>query len=139
MATTAPYTKPLPQMEPEAKPYWEHLKQHQMHIQKCQGCNKFFFPPKEFCPHCLSNEVAWTPVSGKGTVYSTVTMHRAYTPAYEGEIPYNLSLVDLDEGVRVWTNVVGVPPSEVKCGMRVEVVYDDVTPEITLAKFQPSK
>ena len=103
MATTAPYTKPLPQMEPEARPYWGHLKNHLMHIQKCQACSQFFFPPKEFCPHCLAAEVAWTPVSGKGTVYSTVTMHRAYTPAYEGEIPYNLSLIDLDEGVRVWT------------------------------------
>ena len=66
MATTAPYTKPLPQMEPEARPYWEHLKNHQMHIQKCQACSQFFFPPKEFCPHCLAAEVAWTPVSGKG-------------------------------------------------------------------------
>jgi uncharacterized OB-fold protein len=138
MTATAPYLKPLPQMEPEAKPYWEYLKQHQMHVQKCQGCGKFFFPPKEYCPRCLSHDVAWTPVSGKGTVYSTVTMHRAYTPAFEGEIPYNLSLVDLDEGVRVWTNVIGIPPSEVKCGLKVEVVYEDVTPEITLAKFRPA-
>src|SRR5438067_2271628 len=83
-----------------ASPCWEHLKSHQMRIQQCQACSQFFFPPKEFCPHCLAAEVTWTPVSGKGTVYSTVTMHRAYTPAYEGEIPYNLSLIDLDEGVR---------------------------------------
>jgi uncharacterized OB-fold protein len=78
-------------------------------------------------------------VSGQGTVYSYVTMHRAYTPAYEGEIPYNVSLVDLDEGVRVWTNVIGCDPSQVRCGMRVEVVYEDVTPEVTLAKFRPIK
>ena len=96
-----------------------------------------FLPTQGVLPPLLAAEVAWTPVSGKGTVYSTVTMHRAYTQAYEGEIPYNLSLVDLDEGVRVWTNVIGIPPAEVKCGLRVEVVYEDVTPEITLAKFRP--
>ena len=137
MATVAPYAKPLPQREPEAKPYWEYLKQHQLHIQRCQQCEQFFFPPRDFCPHCLSSEVAWTPVSGRGTVYSWVTMHRAYTPAFESEVPYNVSLVDLDEGVRLFTNVIGCEPSAVRCGMRVRVVYEDVTPEVTLAKFEP--
>ena len=59
-------------------------------------------------------------MSGRGTVYSWVTMHRAYTPAYEGEIPYNVSLIDLDEGVRVWTNVIGSrrPTSTAACPSR---------------------
>ena len=137
MAQVAPYMKPLPQMEPEAKPYWEYLRQHELRIQRCNACQKYFFPPEVYCPHCLSEDVAWTPVSGKGTVYSWVNFHRAYTPAYEGEIPYNVSLIDLDEGVRLYSNVVGIPAADVKCGLRVEVIYEDVTPEITLAKFRP--
>src|ERR687894_808685 len=91
MTQVATYAKPLPQMEPEAKPYWEYLKQHELRIQRCNACQQFFFPPEQFCPHCLSDDVEWTQVSGKGTVYTTVTYHRAYTPAYEGEVPYNVS------------------------------------------------
>jgi uncharacterized OB-fold protein len=137
-ATTTPhYSKPLPKIEPEARPYWQYLKEHRLHVQRCARCAVYLFPPGVFCPRCLSAELVWTPVSGRGTVYAWVTMHRAYLPAYEPEVPYNVSLVELDEGVRLWTNVVGCAPSEVRCGMRVEVVYEDVTSEITLAKFRP--
>jgi uncharacterized OB-fold protein len=137
MATPAPYTKPLPKLEPDVRPYWDYLKQHRMHVQRCPSCERYYFPPSDYCPRCFSSDVAWTPVSGRGTVYSWVTMHRAYTPAYEGEIPYNVSLVDLEEGVRVWTNVVGCAPTDVYCGMPVQVVYEDVSDEIALARFQP--
>lgn len=137
MVGTAPYTKPLPQTEPEAKPYWDYLQKHRLHVQRCQACARFFFPPSDYCPNCLSDRVDWAPVSGRGRVYASVTMHRAYRPAYEAEVPYNVSIVELEEGARVWTNVTGCEPSEVVCGMPVEVVYDDVTPEVTLARFRP--
>ena len=137
MSAAEPYDKPLPKIEPDTQPYWEHLKAHRMHVQRCSACQRFYFPPSDYCPHCLSRDVAWTPVSGRGTVYSWVTMHRAYTPAYEDELPYNVSLVDLEEGARVWTNVIGCAPADVYCGMRVEVVYEDVNEEIALAKFRP--
>jgi uncharacterized OB-fold protein len=136
--TATTYAKPLPKLEPDARPYWDSLREHNMRVQRCRACERFYFPPSDYCPRCLSNDVEWAPVSGRGTVYTWVTMHRAYTPAYDQEIPYNVSLVDLEEGVRVWTNVVGCEPSEVYCGMPVEVVYDDVTSETTLAKFRPS-
>ena len=133
----APYARPLPLIEPDAKPYWDYLKQHRMHVQQCQACAAYYFPPSDYCPNCLSDRVEWRPVSGRATVYAWVTMHRAYTPAYEGDVPYNVSLVDLEEGARLWTNVIDCPPDDVRCGLAVEVVYEDVTPEITLAKFRP--
>ena len=106
-----------------------------MHIQRCQACEPVLLSAQEFCPHCLATEVAWTPVSGRAPS-TPVTMHRAYTPAYEGEIPYNLSLVDLDEGVRVWTNVIGIPRRRGQLRPAGEVVYEDVTPDRP-AKFRP--
>jgi uncharacterized OB-fold protein len=132
-----PYEKPLPTIEPDALPFWDSLREHRMRIQRCRACGLWYFPPGDYCRHCLSDDISWEPVIGKATVYSHVTMHRAYAPAYESEIPYNVSLVDLDEGVRLYTNVVQCAPSEVRVGMRVEVVYDDVTAEITLARFRP--
>jgi uncharacterized OB-fold protein len=133
------YAKPLPKIEKDSLPYWLSLKEHCMRIQRCRACSLWYFPPGDYCRHCLSEDVVWEPVSGRGTVYSHVTMHRAYEPAYEFEIPYNVSLVDLDEGVRVYTNVVQCAPSDVRVGLRVEVLYEDVTPEITLAKFRPQR
>jgi uncharacterized OB-fold protein len=132
-----PYAKPLPKIEPDAARYWDSLKHHSMLVPRCRACGQSYFPPSDFCPQCLSDDTEWVAVSGSGSVYSSVTMHRAYTPAYEQDVPYNVSLVDLDEGVRMWTNVIGCPPSEVHCGMRVEIVYEDVTDNVTLARFQP--
>ena len=75
-------------------------------------------------------------VSGKGKVYSFVTYHRAWHPAYQDKTPYNVSLIDLDEGPRLISNVVGCKHDEVKIGMPVEIVYDD-REEYTLPQFRP--
>ncbi|MGH7771962.1 MAG: Zn-ribbon domain-containing OB-fold protein [Candidatus Binatia bacterium] len=123
--------------EPEAKPFWASLKEHRLTAQRCSACGKFFpFPPKAFCPNCLSSEYEWAPVSGKGKVYSHVTYHRAWHPAYQDKVPYNVSLIELDEGVRMVSNVVGCPPEEVQIGLPVEVVFEDLG-EYTLPKFRP--
>ena len=137
-SSVEPYAKPVPKIEPEAAAYWESLKQHAMRVQRCQTCGEWYFPPSTHCPKCLSTDVEWTPVSGRGVVWSSATMHRPYLPAYEAEIPYNLAIVELAEGPKLWTNVVDVPPDRVEIGMAVEVRYDDVTPELTLARFVPA-
>ena len=86
----------------------------------------------------MSNDYQWVPLSGKGTVYSHIAYHRAWHPSYQDKVPYNVSLVDLNEGGRLVTNVVGCAPEDVKIGMNVEVIYEDL-PEYTLPKFQPVK
>ena len=132
------YDKPVPKIEPEAAPYWEYLRQHDIHLQRCDHCEEAYFPPSTHCPACLSPDVTWTPVAGTGRVWATATMHRAYLEAYEPEIPYNISIVELDEGPKVWTNVVAVPVDDVRVGMRVSVRYDDVAEDLTLARFVAS-
>jgi uncharacterized protein len=133
------YDKPIPQMEPEAKPFWDYLRQHQMRIQRCRQCGRWFFPPSTHCPGCLADDVDWEPVKGTGTVWAWVTMHRPYLPAYKNEVPYNLSIIELDEGAKVWANVIQCEPQDVHIGMRVRVRYDDVTDDFTLARFVPSE
>lgn len=134
------YTKPLPEMDPEEKPFWENLKAHEMKIQHCSDCESWFFPPRAICPHCLSENYVWTPVSGRGEVYAVTTFHLSFHPGYtKDDLPYNVSIIKLEEGMRMVSNVVGCPVDQVKIGMPVEVIYDDVTDEVTLAKFQPMR
>ena len=87
---------------------------------------------------CLSSEVEWVRASGRGTVYSFTVTHQNQAPGFREELPYVLAIVELEEGPRIMTNVVGVAPDAVRIGMPVEVVFDDVTPEVTLAKFRPA-
>jgi uncharacterized protein len=125
--------------EPEARPFWANLKAHKLTAQRCKSCNKFFsFPPQASCPHCLSAQYEWVALSGKGQVYSFVTYHRAWHPAYQERVPYNVSLIDLQEGPRLVSNVIGCGHDEVKIGMPVEIVYDD-REEYTLPQFRPVK
>ena len=109
--------------ELEAKPFWANLREHRLTAQRCKACSKFFtFPPQASCPHCLSPDYEWVGVLGTGKVYSFVNYHRAWHPAYQDKTPYNVSLIDLDEGPRLISNVIGCQPGEVKIGMSVEVV-----------------
>ena len=125
--------------ELEAKPFWTNLREHKLTAQRCKSCDKFFsFPPQGSCPHCLSPEYDWVTLSGKGKVYSFVTYHRAWHPAYQEKVPYNVSLIDLQEGPRLISNVVGCKHDEVKIGMPVEIVFED-REEYTLPQFRPLK
>lgn len=133
----AEYQKPLPIPNEDTKPFWDGLKDHRLSIQKCRQCGRFRFPPRVVCPHCMSLESEWVEVKGTGTVYSFTIVHHAYTPAYESEVPYVVAIVELEEGVRLITNIVGCKPEQLEIGMPVEVTFDDVTPDFTLHRFRP--
>ena len=83
----------------------------------------------------LSSETKWKPVSGQGKVYVTLMMCRSYGPAWEQSVPHNVSMIELDEGVRMWSNVVGCLPEDVKIGDTVAIEYEDATEAISLPKF----
>ena len=130
------YVKPLPTLDADGRSFWESCRKHKMALQRCLSCKQFRYPPRPLCPNCHSPEAQWSPVSGRGQVYAALVMCRSYGPAWEQDVPYNISLIDLDEGVRMWSNVIGCPAEDVKIGERVAVSYDDVTDEITLPKFR---
>jgi uncharacterized protein len=130
--------KPIPRPAPESVPYWEAAAQHRLDIPHCNACGKFYFPPARTCPHCLSADVGFAPASGRGKVFSFVIFDRVYHPAFEGETPYAVALIELAEGPRLISNVVGVAPDDLRCEMPVKVVFDDVADGISIPKFGPA-
>ncbi len=133
------YNKPLPRPTPETQEFWDGLKRHELRIQQCRDCRRHYFYPRPFCPRCHSQNVEWTTVSGRGTLETFVINHRPMR-GFEDETPYVIAVVTLDEGPRMMTNLINVEPDpeHVQTDMAVEIVYDDVTDEVTLAKFQPA-
>jgi uncharacterized OB-fold protein len=129
--------KPVPRPAPESAHYWEAARQHRLELPRCNACGKFWFPPSQSCPHCLASDFVWAPVSGVGKVFSFVTFHRVYHPAFAREVPYVVALVELEEGPRLLSNIVGVPPDAVVCDMPVKVVFDDVAEDVSVPKFTP--
>jgi uncharacterized OB-fold protein len=134
----ADYKKPLPQPNAVSLPFWEAAKRRELQIQRCGSCGMHVFYPWELCPECLSPDLKWVKVSGKGTVYSYTIANVPTHPAFAEDIPYVIAIVELAEGPHVFTNITGCKPEAVRIGMPVVVTFDDVTPEITLIKFRPS-
>jgi uncharacterized OB-fold protein len=131
--------KPVPTADPITKPFWDSAKAHALQIQRCNACGHAIFYPRGLCPNCFSGDLAWQPVSGRGVVHAFTIVYRHPNPAFQQDVPYVVAIIELVEGVRLMSNVVGVPadPEHLKVGMPVEVVYEDVSDDITLPKFQP--
>lgn len=135
----AEYTKPLPIISPINQTYWDSAKKHALRLQRCNPCERFWYPNSHQCPHCWSRDYSWEKVSGRGTVNSWVVFHQRYYEGFKDDIPYNVVQVELEEGPRIISSLVGVQNEEITMGMRVEVIFEDITKEITLPKFQPLK
>lgn len=131
------YEGPLPKPDKDSEVYWEAARRHELVLQQCRACERFRFYPRLVCPQCLSDQFEWRRASGRGVVYSFTVIHRPPFPAFRDRVPYVLALIDLEEGVRMMSNVIGCEPNEVRIGMPVEATFDDVTEEITLPKFKP--
>lgn len=85
----------------ESEFWWEGIKNHELHVQACNVCEKNWFPPVQRCPYCASTDWNWKKASGLGKVYSWVGIHRAFDPAFSDDVPYTILTVKLDEGPRV--------------------------------------
>ena len=133
--TTTSYAKPLPVRDAENAPYWDALQSHAMRLQRCDG-GHWRFPVNPVCPVCLSSAFTWEPVSGAGTVYSFVIVHQVYDVSFKEDASYNVAVVELAEGPRLVTNLVNIENAAIRIGLPVRLVYDDITPEFTLAKFE---
>ncbi len=130
--------KPAPRPAPESIPYWEAARQHRLEIPHCEACEGYWFPPSRSCPHCLSTQVGFKQVSGRGKVFSFVIYDRVYHPAFARDVPYVVALVELAEGPRLISNIVDIAPDKVRCDMPVTVVFDDVAEGVTIPKFKPA-
>ncbi len=131
------YKKPLPEIQPWSKKFWEGTKEKKLLIQECKDCGAKIFYPRKHCPECWSSQLFWSEASGKATIFSYSVTLAGVEERFAEDLPFVLALVDLEEGVRMMTNVVGCKPEEVSIGMNVEVVFEKITDEITLPKWKP--
>jgi uncharacterized OB-fold protein len=129
------YKKPIPAITPDMRPFFAAARRHELMVQRCKGCGTHRFPAREVCSNCLSEESEWVKVSGKGEIFSFNVMHQVYHPGFADEVPYAVVVVKLAEGAKISSNLVGVKPHDIKIGMPVKVVFEDVSDEVTLPKF----
>jgi hypothetical protein len=135
----AEYLKPLPHVDGVSRPYWDAARRHQLMLQRCRKCGAYRYPAGEACSSCLSDDLEWVKATGRGEVYTFTVFHQVYHPAFAGDVPYVVAAIELEEGPRMIASLVGCTPPEVRIGMPVEVVFDDVTAEVTLPRFRPRR
>jgi uncharacterized OB-fold protein len=129
--------KPQPTVDAWTLPYWQAARAGRLLIQQCRACGRFIFYPRQSCPFCFRDEPAWVESSGRGTVYSFTVVENNAPSAFAGDLPFVIAVVQLEEGVRMLTNLVGCDPAAVRCDLPVEVIFEPLTAEITLPKFKP--
>ena len=134
------YAKPIPSPSPETRFFWEKAHAHELWLPYCRPCARSYWYPRDFCPRCGSLDVESRRSAGRGRVYTFAIHHRAFHPGWADEVPYITALVELEEGVRIFSNLIGIDPdpAKVKCDMPVEAVFEDISDEITLIKFRPT-
>jgi uncharacterized OB-fold protein len=134
--------KPLPAITTEAKPFWDGAAQQKLVMQRCQECRAWVWTPRPSCNECGSERLEWMPMSGKGQIYSFTVIRqiagRAASKAFEPDVPYVVAWIDLDEGPRMTSNIVGCAVEDVKLDMKVSVAFEQASPDIWLPKFKPA-
>ncbi len=134
-----PKAKPvLPTINETNRPFWEGCKERKLMAQRCTQCGKLRMPAAVCCPNCLSPDSKWEALSGRGKVFSYITFHRAYHPAWEGKVPYVVAMIELAEGPIMMSNVVGTEPAKVKVGDAVTVDYEPIDEAVTIPVFRPT-
>ncbi|MFV0643900.1 MAG: Zn-ribbon domain-containing OB-fold protein [Sphingomonadaceae bacterium] len=132
------YQKPLPDTSRCNAPFFDACKENRLVAQKCDATGRFFFPPAPVSPYTRSKGWSWADLSGKGRVASFVVMHQKYFSGFADEVPYPVAEVELEEGIRLLTNIVELDAANIEIGMPVEVVFHKVTDDVTLPLFKPS-
>ena len=130
--------RPRPHLSRDTKGYWEAARNHQLVLQRCLGCKAFRHYPTPMCPECHSLEFEWVPSSGRGTVYTYAIVNQVLHPFWTDKVPYNVVLVELEEGIRIVSNLVDCPNESIHIGMPVTVVFEPLSAEITLPRFRPA-
>ncbi len=128
---------PAPVVNPETKPFWDATAEGRLLLKRCLDCGSPIWYPRAFCPECSSLRTEWFEASGRGTVYSYTVNHRT-EGAYKEAAPLVLAYVELAEGPRMMTNVVGAAESELAIGLPVQVVFHDTGEGSALPRFRPA-
>ncbi len=139
-ARTATWNKPVPVPDEVTTPYWEGARRHELVLQRCAACGTHIHPPRVACRVCQSFELVPTVVTPTGSIYTYTVTYTPFVPGYEDDVPFVLVLVDLDAepGVRLETILRDCALDDVAIGMRVDIVFDDVSDDLTLPYAVPA-
>jgi uncharacterized OB-fold protein len=136
---TAPMRFDLPTIDEGTQAFWDATKQGQLLIRHCTACGAYHYYPRTFCPECWSDSVEWTEASGRATLYTHSTVYINDLPPFNEQVPYVAAVVDLDEGPRMMTRVVGANADDLTIGMPLEATFEaaDDDGDVVLVYFRP--
>ncbi len=130
------YSLPLPVLIGLHKEFYDHCKNQALHFQRCDECETFRHVPREMCAKCGSWNWSWVPSSGRGRIFTWTVVERPMHAAFVDACPYAPVVIEMEEGVRLLSEVSDVAPGDLEIDMQVAIHYDDVTDEVTLPKFK---
>ena len=140
MSETSPIPRPLPRMDGlHGDFYRECARQGRLVFQHCQECVTFRHPPRILCAECASDRVSWVPSTGRGTIFSWTVTYQAPHPAFAGQVPYAVVVVELEEGVRIVASLRELAPEHLELGLPVEVVIEEVSEGVPLPYALPRR
>ena len=129
---------PRPQPTPTSQRFWDALRQHRLEMQHCTPCDAYFFYPRAACPRCWSRDFTWRGLSGEGVLHTFTVTRVPTAPHFRAEVPQLIAVVELPEGPRLTSTLVGIEPEAVEVGMRVVPVFDDLDDvPLTLLRYAP--
>lgn len=136
--TTSSYDLLLPNPDPDTQPWWDAVREHRLVIQACGDCATLRHPPSAVCPECGSEKRDWQQMSGRGTIYSFVVVHKPTLPQWKSRAPYNVLMVALDDAphIRLYGDLVGEGDTAPVIGASVEAIFDDVSADDTLIRWR---
>lgn len=132
-------TRPLPRLtELDTREFWLATREKTLRYQRCDDCGTVVWHPRRHCTGCLGGELRWHTASGQGTIYTFSVVRQSYHPFFRTRVPYAVAWIDLDEGPRLLSNVVGVsdPAAELACGQRVTIEWE-AHDEVEIPLFRP--
>jgi uncharacterized OB-fold protein len=136
MNSVSAATRPRPTISEFNAEFFKYAEDGKFALAQCNDCSDWIYPHGPVCVRCFSSNISWNQLSGAGIVRSWTTFHKPYHPFFADKIPYTCAFVELDEGPRLITNVIGVAPTEVHCGMRVTATFEN-DGDLHLLQFKP--
>ena len=141
---TAP-AKPVPVPDEASAPFFDGARDGLLMLRRCRACNTSMSPVagigapvRPRCVTCFSGDLQWAPSTGRAALHSFVLMHQLYDEAFAADIPYNIAVVETEEGVLLTSQVVGCPNDALAIGMVLEVVFEQVSETVAIPKFRPA-
>jgi uncharacterized protein len=128
-----------PGVNPETQPFWRATAVGKLVLPQCTQCQNYIWYPRQFCPNCFARDIEWKEACGYGKIYSFTVIRRGAPTAFERVAPYAVGYVELEEGPRIYTNIVECDVDALRIGLAVEVLFHRLDAEVSIPRFRLAK